>query len=119
MHAKTFALIFVAAGQATATLDLLSGRPLSEDIFGLTPEQVKNVDSVVARAGQNVQTSVLNVYNTAAKTLTKLFSDIDNHSSSAIRDAATALNKALTPDVRGKVKKAINSLVDSTLNSLL
>ncbi|KAJ2803242.1 hypothetical protein H4R20_002968 [Coemansia guatemalensis] len=119
MHAKSFALVVAAAGQATATLDLLSGRPLSEAIFGLSSEQVKNVDNAVTRAEQNVQSSVLNAYNTASKTITKLFADIDKNSSPAVSDATNALHKALTPDVREKVKKAINSLVDSTLNSLL
>ncbi|KAJ2083132.1 hypothetical protein H4R24_001045 [Coemansia sp. RSA 988] len=119
MHVKSFALLVAAAGQATATLDLLSGSPLSESIFGLSPEQVKNVDDVVMRAEKSVQSSVLNAFNVASKTITKLFADIDKNSCPAVSDAAKALNKALTPDVREKVKKAINSLVNTTLNSLL
>ncbi|KAI9475131.1 hypothetical protein LPJ78_000374 [Coemansia sp. RSA 989] len=119
---QTKAIIFATAAvasQATATLDLLSGRPLSEAIFGLSPEQVKNVDNAVARVEKNVQTSVVDAYTSAAKSLGKIFSDIDKNSSAAISDASSALSKALTPDVRDKVKKAINSLVDSTLNALL
>ncbi|KAJ1737599.1 hypothetical protein H4S06_002927 [Coemansia sp. BCRC 34490] len=109
----------VAIGQATATLDLLTGRPISEAIFGLSPEQVKRVDGAVTRAEQNIQNDILNVYAAAAKTVGKITSDIEKNSSSAVSEATSALTKALTPDLRQKIKKAINSVVDSTLNAIL
>ncbi|KAJ2767210.1 hypothetical protein IWQ56_001404 [Coemansia nantahalensis] len=121
MYVKTAALAVaaLAAGQAAATLDLLSGRPLSEAIFGLSSQQVRNVDSALSRAEKAVETSVANVYNMAAKRLSKIVADVDKNSSPAVSDAATALNKALTPDVKEKIKKAISSVVDSTLNAVL
>ncbi|KAJ2600491.1 hypothetical protein EV177_007132 [Coemansia sp. RSA 1804] len=108
-----------AIGQATATLDLLTGRPISEAIFGLSPEQVKRVDGAVTRAEQNIQNDILNVYAAAAKTVGKITSDIEKNSSSAVSEATSALTKALTPDLRQKIKKAVNSVVDSTLNAIL
>ncbi|KAJ2709455.1 hypothetical protein H4R19_004241 [Coemansia spiralis] len=120
MHAKTaaFAAAVLAAGQAAATLDLLSGRPLSEAIFGLSSQQVRNVDGALSRVEKAVENSVANVYSAAAKSLTKIVSNVDKNSSPAVGEAATALNKALTPDVRIKIKKAVNSVVDSILNAL-
>ncbi|KAJ2466099.1 hypothetical protein GGI02_004486, partial [Coemansia sp. RSA 2322] len=105
--------------QATATLDLLSGRPLSEAIFGLSSQQVKNVDNTLARAEATATAGILDAYTSLAKTLGKIIGDINKNSGPAIADASAALEKALTPDVRQKLKKAINSLVDSTLNALL
>ncbi|KAJ1951918.1 hypothetical protein GGI12_006374, partial [Dipsacomyces acuminosporus] len=104
---------------ATATLDRLTGRPLSEEIFGLTPQQVKNVDSAITRAEQAGVSALANAYQGAAKTIVKMITQIDKESSPAFKDATDALNKALTPDVRDKLKKAVSSIVDSTLNVVL
>ncbi|KAJ1668315.1 hypothetical protein IW140_000381 [Coemansia sp. RSA 1813] len=122
MRTSSLATIVASAaaiGQTTATLDLLTGRPLSEAIFGMSPEQVKRVDDAVTRAEQNIQNDILNAYATVTKTLGKIISDIEKNSSASVTDAASALTKALTPDVRQKIKKAITSVVDSTLNALL
>ncbi|KAJ2547191.1 hypothetical protein EV175_005320 [Coemansia sp. RSA 1933] len=122
MKTCTFATIVASAaaiGQASATLDLLTGRPLSEAIFGLTPEQVKRVDGVVTRAESNIQNDILNAYATVTKTLGKIISAVEKNSSASVSDATGALAKALTPDLRQKIKKAINSVVDSTLNAIL
>ncbi|KAI9505101.1 hypothetical protein GGI25_000393 [Coemansia spiralis] len=119
---QTTSLAIAAAaiiGQTTATLDLLSGRPLSEAIFGLSPEQVKRVDDTVTRAEQSIQTDILNAYAAVTKTVGKIIADIEKNSSAPVNDATNALTKALTPEVRQKVKKAITSVVDSTLNALL
>lgn len=113
-------LIYAAAiGQATATLDILTGRPLSETIFGLTQEQVKNVDNHLARVEASASNTILEAFNTATKTFNKIVTDINKNSGTAVNDAATSVDKALTPEIRQKVKKAITSVVDATLNSLL
>ncbi|KAJ2235891.1 hypothetical protein IWW45_002231 [Coemansia sp. RSA 485] len=118
MQTKYIALA-AAVGQATATLDMLTGRPLSEAIFGLTPDQVKKVDSTVARVEQEAQSAAIGAYTNAAKTVGKIVADINKNAGPAVNDAAAALNKALTPDVKQKLKKAISTIVDSTLNALL
>ncbi|KAJ1799032.1 hypothetical protein LPJ59_002110 [Coemansia sp. RSA 2399] len=122
MRTTSFVTIVASAaviGQATATLDLWTGRPLSEAIFGLSPEQVKRVDSAVNRAEENMQNNILNAYAAVTKTFGKIISEVEKNSSSAVSDATGALTKALTPDVRQKIKKAITSVVDSTLNAVL
>ncbi|KAJ2065813.1 hypothetical protein GGH94_000566 [Coemansia aciculifera] len=117
---KLNSLVFVAAlGQATATLDLLSGRPLSEAIFGLSQQQVKNVDNAVARAENNVTNVILDLYTMISRNLNKVISEINKSSGPAITDATTAVHKAMTPDLKQKLKKAISSVVDSTLTALL
>ncbi|KAJ2170477.1 hypothetical protein GGH16_003347, partial [Coemansia sp. RSA 560] len=116
------AVIFATAaiaGSATATLDILTGRPLSEAIFGLSSEQVKKVDTAVNRVEKNMETSVINAFTLVSKSMVKVYSEINKNSSAAVIDATKALGKALTPDVRDKLKKAINSVVDSTLNAIL
>ncbi|KAJ1818082.1 hypothetical protein LPJ75_001537 [Coemansia sp. RSA 2598] len=118
MQIKYIALV-AAIGQATATLDMITGRPISEAIFGLTPEQVKKVDSTVARVEQEAQSAIIGAYGNAAKTIGKVVADINKTAGPAVNDAMAALNKALTPDVRQKLKKAISTVVDSTLNALL
>ncbi|KAJ2051684.1 hypothetical protein GGI01_001632 [Coemansia sp. RSA 376] len=117
---KLNSLVFVAAlGQATATLDLLSGRPLSEAIFGLSQQQVKNVDNAVARAENNVTNVILDLYTMISRNLNKVITEINKSSGPAINDASTSVHKAMTPEIRQKVKKAIQSVVDSTLTALL
>ncbi|KAJ2742536.1 hypothetical protein GGI20_004421 [Coemansia sp. BCRC 34301] len=117
---KLNSLVFVAAlGEAAATLDLLSGRPLSEAIFGLSPQQVKNVDNAVARVETKATNVILDFYTMIAADINKVVNEINKNSGPAITDATTALHKALTPDVRQKLKKAISSVVDSTLTALL
>ncbi|KAJ2686823.1 hypothetical protein IWW39_003362 [Coemansia spiralis] len=117
---KLNSLVFVAAlGQATATLDLLSGRPLSEAIFGLSEQQVKNVDNAVARAENNVTNVILDMYTMIAKNLNKVITEINKSSGPAVTDATNSLHKAMTPELKQKLKKAIQSVVDSTLTALL
>ncbi|KAJ1881282.1 hypothetical protein LPJ57_001706 [Coemansia sp. RSA 486] len=119
IYATKYIALVAAVGQATATLDMLTGRPLSEAIFGLTPDQVKKVDSTVARVEQEAQSAAIGAYTNAAKTVGKIVADINKNAGPAVNDAAAALNKALTPDVKQKLKKAISTIVDSTLNALL
>ncbi|KAJ2885289.1 hypothetical protein IWW38_005337 [Coemansia aciculifera] len=117
---KLNSLVFVAAlGEATATLDLLSGRPLSEAIFGLTAQQVKNVDNAVARVETKASNVILDFYTMIAADVNKVINEINKTSGPAVADATAAVHKALTPDVRQKLKKAISSVVDATLTALL
>ncbi|KAJ2560993.1 hypothetical protein GGH95_004786 [Coemansia sp. RSA 1836] len=117
---KLNSLVFVAAlGEATATLDLLSGRPLSEAIFGLSSQQVKNVDNALARVETKASNVILDFYNMFITDVRKVINEINKNSGPAVSDATIAVSKALTPDVRQKLKKAIGSVVDSTLNALL
>ncbi|KAJ1954502.1 hypothetical protein EC988_002400 [Linderina pennispora] len=119
MHFKTIAILAASAGHATATLDLLSGRPLSEALFGLTPAQVKNIDNRIMRAETNSMAAVANAYNNIGKTLIQIFTEVDKNSAPAFNDAAAAVSKAFTPEVRAKIKKAITTIVDSTLAAAL
>ncbi|KAJ2825042.1 hypothetical protein IWW50_003037, partial [Coemansia erecta] len=50
MQYKTLALA-VAVGQASATLDMLTNSQISERLFGLSSEQVKNIDRSIHDAG--------------------------------------------------------------------
>ncbi|KAJ1935573.1 hypothetical protein FBU59_005342 [Linderina macrospora] len=119
MQFKTLAILAAAAGHATATLDLLTGRPLSEALFGLTPAQVKSVDNRIARAEANSMAMFAQAYSNAGKSLVKIITEVDKSSAPAFNDAAAAVSKALTPDVRAKIKKAITTIVDSTLAAAL
>ncbi|KAJ1672034.1 hypothetical protein GGF38_000349, partial [Coemansia sp. RSA 25] len=107
---KLNSLVFVAAlGEATATLDLLSGRPLSEAIFGLSSQQVKNVDNALARVETKASNVILDFYNMFITDVRKVINEINKNSGPAVSDATIAVSKALTPDVRQKLKKAIGS----------
>ncbi|KAJ2353756.1 hypothetical protein GGF43_003418, partial [Coemansia sp. RSA 2618] len=86
--------------------------------FDMRLDQAK-VDAAVNRVENRIENSVANAYTTATKSMAKIFSEVDKNSSAAVLDATKALGKALTPEVREKVKKAINSVVDSSLNALL
>ncbi|KAJ2022509.1 hypothetical protein H4S03_009509, partial [Coemansia sp. S3946] len=53
-----------------------------------------------------------------SRNLNKVITEINKSSGPAINDASTSVHKAMTPEIRQKVKKAIQSVVDSTLTAL-
>ncbi|KAI7834233.1 hypothetical protein BX661DRAFT_176842 [Kickxella alabastrina] len=118
MQVKYIALA-VVVGQAAAVLDLTAGKHISETIFGLSPEQVKKIDTAIVRAEATAQASFLEATKDIYKYAENFYKTVDKGAGPSIRDASVALNKALTPELKQKLKKAISTFTDSTLNALL
>ncbi|KAJ1891276.1 hypothetical protein LPJ66_007011 [Kickxella alabastrina] len=119
IFAVKYIALAVVVGQAAAVLDLTAGKHISETIFGLSPEQVKKIDTAIVRAEANAQASFLEATKDIYKYAENFYKTVDKGAGPSIRDASVALNKALTPELKQKLKKAISTFTDSTLNALL
>ncbi|KAJ1891277.1 hypothetical protein LPJ66_007012 [Kickxella alabastrina] len=112
MQYKTLAII-AAVGQATATLDLLTHSQISERIFGLSTEQVKNID----RAVQEAAAPIAQVAGQIVRNLSGTSDEIIVTSQKVLRQAIKAVNEALTPEVRAKIRVGVSSAIKTTLDT--
>ncbi|KAJ2767211.1 hypothetical protein IWQ56_001405 [Coemansia nantahalensis] len=114
MQLKTLAFV-AAVGQATATLDLLTHSQLSERLFGLSTEQVKNID----RAVQEAAAPIAQVAGQIARNLSGTSEEILATGQKVVRQAVQAVHQALTPDVRAKIRTGVSNAVKTTLDTYL
>ncbi|KAJ1934503.1 hypothetical protein FBU59_005675 [Linderina macrospora] len=112
MQFKFIALAAVA-GQAAATLDILTNSQISERLFGLSTEQVKNID----RAIHEATTPIVQVASQIVRSMRPTFEEAITDSQKIVREAAQVVNQAFTPDVRAKIRTSVMNAVKTTLDS--
>lgn len=112
MQFKTLALV-AAVGQATATLDLLTHSQISERLFGLSSDQVKNID----RAVQEAAAPIAQAAGQVVRNLSGTSDEIITTGRKVVRQAVQAVHEALTPEVRAKIRTGVANAVKTTLDT--
>ncbi|ORX74435.1 hypothetical protein DL89DRAFT_254278 [Linderina pennispora] len=112
MQFKLFAIAAIAS-QAAATLDVLTNSQISERLFGLSTEQVKNID----RAVHEATTPIVQVASQIVRSMRPTFEEALADSQKIVREAAQVVNQAFTPDVRAKIRTSVMNAVKTTLDS--
>ncbi|KAJ2780249.1 hypothetical protein H4R18_003561 [Coemansia javaensis] len=112
MQFKALALA-VAVGQASATLDLITNSQLSERLFGMTPEQVKNVDRAIHDAG-------VPIVQAASQVVRNMRPAVDEFAAAAHKfadEAVGAVRQVLNPDSRAKIRTGVMNAVKTTMDN--
>lgn len=112
MQFKTLALV-AAVGQATATLDILTNSQISERLFGLSTEQVKNID-------RSIHEATVPIVQVAGQVMRNMRPAIDEMLSSTHKiadEAIHAIRQAMTPDTRAKIRTGVMNAVKTTVDN--
>ncbi|KAJ1837249.1 hypothetical protein H4R99_003665 [Coemansia sp. RSA 1722] len=112
MQFKTLA-IAAAVGQATATLDILTNSQISERLFGMTSEQVKNVDRAIHDAS-------VPIVQAASQVLRNMHPAIDEFMAATHKvadETVNAVRQAMTPDTRAKIRTSVMNAVKTTVDN--
>ncbi|KAJ2157091.1 hypothetical protein GGF46_004743 [Coemansia sp. RSA 552] len=112
MQYKTLA-IAAAVGQASATLDILTNSQISESLFGMTSEQVKNVDRAVHDAGVPIAQTASQVVRSMRPAIDEFMTAIHKVTDESVK----AVHQALTPDARAKIRTSLMNAVKTTMDN--
>ncbi|KAJ2749704.1 hypothetical protein IWQ56_007176 [Coemansia nantahalensis] len=112
MQYKTLALA-LAVGQASATLDALTGTQISERLFGMTPEQVKAVDKVI----HDATVPIVQAASQVVRTLRPAIDDFANAAHKFADETVNAVRQAMTPDSRAKIRTNVMNAVKTTMDN--
>ncbi|KAJ2804003.1 hypothetical protein H4R20_002677 [Coemansia guatemalensis] len=112
MQYKTLALA-VAVGQASATLDLITNSQISERLFGMTPEQVKNVD----RAVHDASVPIVQVASQVVRNMRPTIEQFMASTHKVADEAVKAVHEALNPDARAKIRTSVMNAVKTTMDN--
>ncbi|KAJ2083054.1 hypothetical protein H4R24_001093 [Coemansia sp. RSA 988] len=112
MQYKTLALA-VAIGQASATLDMITNSQLSERLFGMTSEQVKNVDRAIHDASVPITQVASQVVRSMRPTIEELMSTTHKVTDEAFK----AVHEALNPETRAKIRTSLMNAVKTTMDN--
>ncbi|KAJ1954503.1 hypothetical protein DL89DRAFT_265744 [Linderina pennispora] len=112
MQFKIFAIAAIAS-QAAATLDLLTHSQISERLFGLSTEQVKNID----RAIQEAAAPIAQVAGQIVRNMNGSGEEVLQTGQKVVRQAVQAVHEALTPEVRAKIRTGVSNAVKTTLDT--
>ncbi|KAJ1830682.1 hypothetical protein LPJ63_004777 [Coemansia sp. RSA 2711] len=112
MQYKTLALA-VAVGQASATLDLITNSQLSERLFGLSSEQVKNIDRAVHDAG----VPIAQLASQVVRNMRPAVNEFAAATHKIVDESVNAVHQALTPDTRAKIRTSILNAVKTTMDA--
>ncbi|KAJ2509403.1 hypothetical protein GGI11_005893 [Coemansia sp. RSA 2049] len=112
MQLKTIA-IAAAVGQATATLDALTNSNISERLFGLSTEQVKNIDRSFHDAGA----PIVQVASQVVRNMRPAIDEFMAASHKVADQAFNAVQQAMTPDARAKIRTGLMNAVKTTMDS--
>ncbi|KAJ2717120.1 hypothetical protein H4R19_000205 [Coemansia spiralis] len=112
MQYKTLALA-VAVGQASATLDAITGTQISERLFGMTSEQVKNVD----RAIHDASVPVVQAASQVLRTMRPAIDEFANAAHKFADVAVDAIRQTMNPDSRAKIRTSVMNAVKTTMDN--
>ncbi|KAJ1820769.1 hypothetical protein GGH91_003681 [Coemansia sp. RSA 2671] len=112
MQFKTLALI-AAVGQATATLDILTNSQISERLFGLSTEQVKNID----RAVHDASVPIVQAASQVVRTMRPAIDEFMQATHKVADETVNAVRQALTPDTRAKIRTSVMNAVKTTMDN--
>ncbi|KAJ2860465.1 hypothetical protein GGH94_005504 [Coemansia aciculifera] len=109
---KTLALI-AAVGQATATLDILTNSQISERLFGLSTEQVKNID----RAVHDASVPIVQAASQIVRTMRPAIDEFMQATHKVADETVNAVRQAMTPDTRAKIRTSVMNAVKTTMDT--
>ncbi|KAJ2891439.1 hypothetical protein IWW38_003617, partial [Coemansia aciculifera] len=82
-------------------------------LFGLSTEQVKNID----RAVQEAAAPIAQVAGQIVRNMSGTGEEILSTSQKVVRQAVQAVHEALTPEVRAKIRTGVANAVKTTLDT--
>ncbi|KAJ2137881.1 hypothetical protein IW136_003340 [Coemansia sp. RSA 678] len=112
MQIKTLALA-VAVGQASATFDMITNSQISERLFGMSSEQVKNID----RAIHDASVPFTQLAGQVVRSMRPAVEEFVSTAHKAADQTFNAVNQALTPDTRAKIRTGIMNVVKTTMDN--
>ncbi|KAJ1664749.1 hypothetical protein IW140_002976 [Coemansia sp. RSA 1813] len=112
MQLKTI-VIAAAIGQATATLDVITNSNIVERMFGITTEQVKNID----RSIHDASVPVVQVASQVVRSMRPTIEEFMSTSHKVADETFKAIQQAMTPDTRAKIRTGIMNVVKTTMDS--
>ncbi|KAJ2648340.1 hypothetical protein IWW40_003978 [Coemansia sp. RSA 1250] len=103
----------VALGQASATLDMITNSQISERLFGMTSEQVKNVD----RAIHDASVPVVQAASQVVRNMRPAIDEFMAATHKVADETVKAVHQALTPDTRAKIRTSVMNAVKTTMDN--
>ncbi|KAJ1866502.1 hypothetical protein LPJ78_001763 [Coemansia sp. RSA 989] len=102
-----------ALGQASATLDMITNSQISERLFGMTSEQVKNVD----RAIHDASVPVVQAASQVVRNMRPAIDEFMAATHKVADETVKAVHQALTPDTRAKIRTSVMNAVKTTMDN--
>ncbi|KAJ1851152.1 hypothetical protein LPJ73_003134 [Coemansia sp. RSA 2703] len=112
MQFKTLA-IAAAVGQATATLDILTNSQISERLFGMSSEQVKNVD----RAIHDASVPIVQAVGQIVRNMRPAIDEFMGATHKVADQTVDAVRQAMNPETRAKIRTSVMNAVKTTVDN--